>query len=74
MEKNKLDGLLLGIWAMVFAFIMPLITYILGGIGLSKANSQIKSDKSTPKTAKFLNSAAMIITTMLLFIFAFLGI
>lgn len=37
MEKKELDGFMLGVWAMVFAFIMPLITYICGGIGLAKA-------------------------------------
>lgn len=65
MEKRELDGMTLGIWAIVFAFIIPLVTYICGGIGFSKANKQIKDDPLTPTTAKKLNGTAMIITTVL---------
>lgn len=74
MKSKELEGMTLGIWAMVFAFIIPLVTYICGGIGLSKANKQIRNDKATPTSAKTLNKTAMIVTTVLLVIAVIGGI
>ena len=69
MDDNKeLSGLTLGIVALIFAFIMPIVTFICGGIGLSKANEQIRKNPATPTTAKTLCILSMIITTVLIFI------
>lgn len=66
MNEKKLEGMTLGIFALVFAFFMPIVTYICGGIGLSKANEQIRQDPNTPTTARTLCKLSMIITTILL--------
>ena len=68
MEKKtkKLEGMTLAIFALIFAFLIPLITYICGGIGLHKANIQIAQDNKTPTTVKTMCISSMILTTVLL--------
>lgn len=66
MDNKKLDGFALSIVAIVFAFLMPIVCYICGGIGLHKANEQIRQDPTTPTTARTICITAMWITTGLL--------
>lgn len=73
-NEQNIEGLTLGIVAMVFAFLMPIVTYICGGIGLSKANAQIKQFPNTPTTAKTLCILSMIITTILVILLTFLKV
>jgi len=58
---------------MVFAFIMPIVTYICGGIGIKKANAQIKRDPETPRYVKNLCITAIITTSVLVLFFAIIG-
>ena len=68
MQKKELDGMGLAIAAICFAIIMPIVTYICGGIGLAKANAQIKAEPDTPTTVRTMCITAMIITSALLFL------
>ena len=68
MQNKKLKGMGLAITAICFSFIMPIVTYICGGIGLSKANRQIKEEPDTPTKVKTMCISSMIITTVLLII------
>ena len=65
-KQKKLEGMTLAIFALIFAFLMPLITYICGGIGLHKAKIQIAQDNKTPTTVKTMCIFSMILTTVLL--------
>ncbi|MBQ8844748.1 MAG: hypothetical protein IJ008_01880 [Clostridia bacterium] len=65
-RQKKLEGMTLAVFALIFAFLVPLITYICGGIGLHKANIQIAKDNKTPTTVKTMCISSMILTTVLL--------
>ena len=68
MQKKMLDGMGLAIAAICFALIMPIVTYICGGIGLAKANAHIQAEPDTPTTARTICITALIITSALLFL------
>lgn len=57
---QKLEGLTQAIIGLIFAFIIPLVTFICSGVGLSKAKQQIEVNNGVPKTAYVLNIVAMV--------------
>jgi uncharacterized membrane protein YvbJ len=63
--KNK------GIIGIIFAFLIPLVTFIVSGIGLSKAS---KIDTPEGKSAKNLNIVALILGVIMTIIYAILRV
>ena len=72
--KKNLEGMTLAIFALIFSFLIPIVAYICGGIGLHKANMQIKSDSTTPVTVKTICIISMIMATIVVIVSACLSV
>lgn len=62
-SMDKVGGgiLALGIIGVVFAILLPIVTYPCSIVGLVLANNDIKSGKTTKTTGKTLNIVALVI-------------